>query len=300
METINTFELADLDMRYETYRMKNKKTEDRLMLSILEHGILDPLRGVRAHETNFLLDGFKRARCAKKLNIATVPYLSMGNDEITGIIDLMRDSFAKELNVIEQAKLIDELQTAHGLSPGEIANRLGKSGAWVSVRIAMNRELTPRAAEQILSGRFPTRSYLYTILPFTRVNAIKSEEIDRFIERTAGKGLTTRNIESLAREYFKGTNEMREQIANGNLQWVLEQLQNEANDRSNGCTSPEHSLIRELKATLSGMRTVNRYSLKSQPESGEFLAQANLLVFDILNEMKPFKKNIKELYDRSR
>jgi hypothetical protein len=66
-------ELSTFDLRYEGYRMKNRSLEVRLLDSIAERGIEEPLEGVDAGERRILLKGFKRYRCARKLNIGHVP-----------------------------------------------------------------------------------------------------------------------------------------------------------------------------------------------------------------------------------
>ena len=299
MPTINTVELSELDLRYESYRIKHSKREERLLLSILKSGIRDPLRGVRTGETNCLLDGFKRMRCAKKLSIAIVPYHSLGNDEAMGIIDFMRESFSQKLNVIEQIKLIDALKTAHGFSNNEIATYLDKSNSWVSIRVAMNRELSPLVTRHILSGKFPARSFLYSVLPFTRVNKTKKEEIDRFVDRVAGNHFTTRDIDQLAEGYFKGTSALREQIENGNPKWALECLKNHQKEEKVDCTSAERSVLQGLEMVRTGMLKINNCPHDSELKSSAFLAQANLLTKGILDDRHAFLELIRRLYDRS-
>jgi len=239
-------------------------------------------------------------RCARQLKIATVPYLSLGNDEAMGIIDLMRDSFAHKLNIIEEIKLIEALKTTHGLCVAEIADHLGKSKAWVSVRVAMNRELTPVVAKHILSGRFPARSFLYTILPFTRVNSIEPETIDRFVGRVAGNKLATRDIDLLAKEYFTGTEDTREQIEKGDLKWALECLKIDRSHGSNKCTSLEQSVLRSLETIRSCMRLIGRHGDDPRLISGGFFARVNLIATTILGEMEGFTNAVRRLYDRSR
>jgi hypothetical protein len=46
----------------------------------------------RDEPLRILLNGFKRYRCAKRLNHHTVPYVSLGPDEAAGIVQLMRGS----------------------------------------------------------------------------------------------------------------------------------------------------------------------------------------------------------------
>ena len=300
MEITNTVELLELDLRYESCRMKHPKMEEHLLLSILKNGIRTPLHGVQIGNIKCLLDGFKRIRCAKILEITTVPYLSLGNDEAMGIIRLMRNSFAKEMNIIEQVKLIEALKTTHGLSIAEIAVQLEKSKAWVSVRAAMSRTLSPTVAKNILAGKFPARSYLYTILPFTRVNGIKSEEIDRFVSRVAGNNLTTREVALLAREYFTGSAQMKKQIEKGKLQWSLECLKKGQKTKTTIYPSPEQSLLECLETVRSGMRKLSFQCGDLRFKSNHFLVQANLLTKGILSELESFTQAIRSLNDRSR
>ena len=75
-------EIASIDLRYESCRMKHAGGEKALLASIVEHGIREPLQGVDAGEVRILLNGFKRYRCARKLGLAMVPYVSLGCDPL--------------------------------------------------------------------------------------------------------------------------------------------------------------------------------------------------------------------------
>ena len=60
-------ELFSLNLRYEGYRLRNDAGEARVLASIAERGIDEPLEGVDTPDGRFLLDGFKRRRSAEKL-----------------------------------------------------------------------------------------------------------------------------------------------------------------------------------------------------------------------------------------
>ena len=74
---IEQVEISNLDLRYESYRMKSPGAGKALLGSISENGIRDPLQGVDTNEVRILLDGFKRYICAKRLGIGIVPYRSL-------------------------------------------------------------------------------------------------------------------------------------------------------------------------------------------------------------------------------
>ena len=77
-------EVAQLDLRYEGCRLKSPAAEARLLSAIAAGGIQEPLQGVEVGGVRILLNGFKRLRCAKKLHLATVPFVALAADETAG------------------------------------------------------------------------------------------------------------------------------------------------------------------------------------------------------------------------
>jgi len=292
-------EITSFDLRYEGCRMKNKAAERKLLCSILEHGIRDPLQGVDAKHGRILLNGFKRYRCAKKLAIGIVPYCSLGTDEAFGILELMRIANARSLSIIEQAKLIDELKSVHNMTVVEIAQLLEKSPAWVSVRIGIIGEMSPAVMRRILSGEFPVYSYMYSLRPFMRLKRVKKEDIDAFVISVAGKDLSTRDIEILTQGYFKGTEEIRQQILSGNIAWGLNQLK-AVNGERGLLSEGEMRMLRDLEICQKYMQRLTCQSSANQLHSNAFCVQANLLAGGIMRQMDSFVKVIGQLYDRSR
>ena len=127
-------ELSSLDLRYEGHRLRDDAREARLLASIAERGIEEPLEGVDTPAARFLLNGFKRCRSARKLAIECVPYVSLGEEEATGILKLMRASTDKGLGILEQARFVVDLVSIHGMSVAEVAQTLSRSKGWVSMR----------------------------------------------------------------------------------------------------------------------------------------------------------------------
>jgi hypothetical protein len=289
-------ELTDLDLRYESYRLKAPASEKILLNSILENGIRDPLQGIDTKDTRILVDGFKRYRCAGKLNIGIVPYISLGSDEAFGIIKLIRLSNAKSLGILEQARWIDELQNVYQMGTVDIARMLEKSKSWVSVRSGIISEMSDFTKDTIFSGKFPVYSYMYTLRKFMRINS--KDEIDQFVKSVSGKGLSTRDIDLLANGYFKGPNEFREQIRSGNLSWGLNSLK-ESSQVSGDCTEVERTMLKSLELTQKSMQRLTAMCKDDRYKTGSFYAQANLLSGGILRQIEFFEKGLKEFYDKS-
>ncbi len=150
---------SQLDLRYEGYRLRQPRREAELLSAIAQEGIREPLLGVMHDPSPILLDGFKRARCARQLQLHLVPFVAWATDEVVGIFQLLRADRQHALSLLEQARFVDELHTARGLSVAEIAHDLGRSKAGVSLRLGLLEELSPVVREALFAGAFPVYAY---------------------------------------------------------------------------------------------------------------------------------------------
>src|SRR5215471_9464351 len=197
-------ELVELDVRYENYRMQNPALEKRLLASIAQRGIEQALEGTASGEMKILLNGFKRRRCALRLGLHHVPYLSLGDDEAGAILNLLRVSNQSALTLLEQARFIDQLRQLEKMSVADIAEQLSRSKSWVSMRLGLLEEMSPRVQEEIFAGRFPLYPYMYTLRSFMRLNRNGKQEVEEFVVAVSGANLSVREIEQLANGYFRG------------------------------------------------------------------------------------------------
>ena len=299
---IEEIEISSLNLRYANCRLKSRGSEKVLLSSIAQKGITDALQGVDTDgsdtERRILLDGFKRYRCAKRLGISIVPYCSLGGDEAGAIIQLLRISIANTLSILEQAVLIDELQKHHMMGNAEIAGSLDKSKAWVSVRTGIIQEMSECVRNQIFSGRFPVYSYMYTLRQFIRINRVAEQDVDEFVQAVAGKHLSIRDIDLLAHGYFKGSQELRQQINSGKLSWALGKLKS-SSAHADGCTEFERTMLRDLEITQKYMQRVICKSNDDRLKTNAFYSQANILSGGIVRLVERFSQTLREFYDRS-
>ena len=291
-------ERSTLDLRYEGYRVRDDAAEARLAASIAERGIEDPLEGVDTQRKHILLNGFRRCRCATKLGIECVPYVSLGEEEAMGIIGLMRIGKQRGLNLLEQAKFTVELLTVHGMSVAEIAETLGRSKSWVSMRGNLLREMSQEVQRILFRGAFPVYSYMYTLRPFMRMNSVGQQEIERFVKATAAKRLSVREIDMLAQGYFRGPASLREAIDQGKWSWSLAQMKNVPQDPE-GCNDFERALLKDLESVQKYMQRLIVNCHDERLQSRAFHAQANLLTASLLSKLPPFLKTMREFHDRS-
>jgi hypothetical protein len=288
-------EVAQLDLRYEGCRLKSQAAEDRLLGFIAKEGIQEPLQGVAVGGVRILLNGFKRLRCARRLHLATVPFVALATDEAAGIVCLLRAANAYALTLLEQARFLDELKGAAGLSVGEIARQVGRSPAWVSLRLGVLAELSPVVRAALFEGAFPVYSYLYTLRPFRRLNGASA--VDEFVVAMRGKKLSARQIEQLAHGFFRGPESLREQIRQGHLALPLQQLKDLPED-PDGCSEFERRVVVDLdQAQRLLVRLMAKSADPSRLSSRPFRAQAHLLCAGLLSRLPAFTKTIQKLHD---
>ena len=304
----NEVELASLDLRYQGFRLKAPALEERLLAAIAQRGIEEPLEGVDlpaapeaagAPPRRVLLNGFKRWRCARKLRLATVPYSSLGPDEAAGILSLLKSSNNRSLSLLEQAAFIAELRAARGLNVAAIAAELSRSKSWVSMRLGLWAELSPKVREQLFRGAFPVYSYMYLLRQFMRMNGVKTEQIEEFVLAVSGQGLSVREVEQLAHGFFRGPESFREEIRKGNLALPLARLR-AVPQSPDGCSEFERVLLGDLEVLAKYMqRVMGKSQEQNKLTSRAFHAQCHLLTAGILSRSRAFFHTLRQLHDRN-
>lgn len=300
-------ELSTLDLRYESYRMRDPRAEEKLLGSVGLRGIENPLRGVLTAGGALLFDGFKRVRCARKLGIGMAPFVSLATGEAPGIVALMSASPAKPLNLLEQAYFVNELHEVYKKSPREIAEDLKRGVSWVTMRLGVLRHMPQGVRKQILRGAFPLYSYLYSLRPFMRMRASGTTHVpdaaskvqaEEFVEAVSGKKLSVREIECLAHGFFRGPPSLREQIARGNVELPLRRIK-EAGDDPEGCSPFERGVLKDLERLGKYMHSVMGKAGASKLRSRAFHVQSLLLTSSIISKQTAFFDALRRLHDRS-
>jgi predicted transcriptional regulator len=313
----NEVQLDSLDLRYEGFRLKTPEAERRLLASIAQRGIEQPLEGVelpagagaadrlpaqglaQAAGPRALLNGFKRYRCARQLRLATVPYTSLGQDEAAAILGLLRSSNDRALSILEQAAFIDELKNARQMSVAEIAAELCRSKSWVTMRLGLLAQMSPAVRRQLFAGAFPVYSYMYLMRQFMRMNGVKAQEVEEFIQALSGKGLSVREIEQLAHGFFRGPESFRQEIRKGNLALPLARMR-QMPPSPDGCSEFERVLLGDLELAQKYMqRVMGKSQEQHKLTSRAFHAQCHLLTAGILSRSPAFFQTLKQLHDRN-
>jgi len=289
---MRTADTGAIDTHFEGCRLKDRRKEKVLLSSILEQGLKEPLQCIEKPGGEFiLLDGFKRLRCAKKLGIEVVPVASLGEDTALGLLQFIRSSAVPGLTIIEQGMLVDELNGSHRMSVREIARQLDKSSGWVAMRLGLIESMSRGVKEEIVSGRFPVRSYMYTLRVFTRVNTAK--DVNAFVKAVSGKGFSIREIEMLAGGYFKGGAKLKEQILGGNIDWTLRQLKQKE-------PAPldviEDKVLKDLKLAEGCIRRIPYKITDSRLKTEKFIDASKPFIQTILKKLTFFRETLEEFH----
>lgn len=300
---METVEISALDTRYEGLRLKDKRRERLLYLSILENGILEPLYVIEEPGHHLvLLDGHKRLRGARRCNIHRLPVSVIDDNAATGILRFLRMSVNKGLTQVEQASLVDELHCRHGLSVSEIASRLERSHAWVSLRLGIWKEMGSEVREKIMAGHFPLHNYLYTLKRFKRLKEVSQKSVESFVRTVSNKGLSTRDIDMLAQSYFKGGESLKQQIEHGNIDWTLRQLKQEQKKDAlpaDTIADNEANILSWMNWIFINMTRINHGLHEDAIKNKAFFTKGKEVADSIMGIRKRFFDSLRYFYDRA-
>ncbi len=133
-----------------------------LAQSIERHGVLEPLlvRPLAEPEgdvTHEVLAGQRRYHASLVACIATLPCMVRTvPDDVALELGLIENSQRSDVDPIEEAEAIHALLHTHGRSVAQIADRLGRSEAWVRRRASLVA-LVPAVRELLRNGRLTLR-----------------------------------------------------------------------------------------------------------------------------------------------
>jgi hypothetical protein len=227
-----------------------------------------------------------------------VPFASWGTDEVAGILQLLRADRQHALTLLEQARFVDDLHTERGLPPADIAQQLGRSLAWVTVRLGRLRELSPLVRDALFAGAFPVYAYLYTLRPFRRLKTVTATDLDQFVGALRGHPLSVRQIEGLAQGFFRGPPSFRQELLQGHLTLALRHLAEAPADPDSG-SDFERIFLHDLEQTQKAMLRVIAKSQDPRLQSAAFRAQCNLLTATLLGPASAFLRTLRQLHDRT-
>ncbi|WP_100523507.1 ParB/RepB/Spo0J family partition protein [Mycobacteroides abscessus] len=113
---------------YQPRKEFDEKALDELAESIKEHGIIQPVIGLKSIKGYELVAGERRLRASEKAGLAKIPVVirEFSNEQIMEIA-LIENLQRENLNAIEMALAYDKLMKHLSLTQEELAKKVGKS-----------------------------------------------------------------------------------------------------------------------------------------------------------------------------
>jgi len=169
----------------------NSVALEELAASINENGIVQPIT-VRQKDGRYeLIAGERRLRAVKLINVRTIPaYIMSVNDESTLQLALIENIQREDLNPIDLAHGYEELIETHGLTHGEVADRIGKNRSTVANFLRL-LTLPPEIQDSLRKGEV-SQGHARALLALKDVNKIKS-----LFRKLMKKGLSVRQVEEI-------------------------------------------------------------------------------------------------------
>ncbi len=131
---------------------------DELAKSIKADGLWNPILVKRLNNGAYeVISGGHRLRAVKKLGWDEIEAKVLDiEDDIGAILSIKTNFLQKNLTDIEEAKAIKKIIDDFGYTQSEIAERLGKSQAWVSNRLALILDVSNKVQEALKEDKIST------------------------------------------------------------------------------------------------------------------------------------------------
>lgn len=286
-------EWHQLQLPYQSLRIRTETAKRRLMLSINEHGLITPIAVISpkvAGSPWIVIDGYLRIAALKMLGHDLVTATVWTIDAPDALLKSYQYNTSRPWDQLEEANLIQELTTLHNYSQTQVAKRLGKSTSWICRRLQLLHDLPAFAQAAIYEGTISSWVASRILVPLARDNL---DHATKFIDYLASHNHSTRDINAFYEHYLRSNRHVRAEIsANPSLFFKVLALTKLEATASCDKLAPEHvweSNIAQVTTCLQALQVTLPavfYPQQSQHEKEDLMASFNQLVsnFDLLQQ----------------
>lgn len=194
-ETIQEISLKELRPNpYQPRKVFDKEAIEELTVSIIEHGILQPLvvrKSIKGYE---IVVGERRFRAAKEAKLDKVPAIVRELSEQQMMeLAILENLQREDLNPIEEGMAYQTLMEKLNLTQEEVAKRLGKSRPHIANHIRL-LSLPPKIQELISNGTI-SMGHGRALLGLRQKNKLPS-----IVEKIVKENLNVRQLEKLIQQ----------------------------------------------------------------------------------------------------
>ncbi len=150
--------LDDLDLRFASLRLHSPLDLARLKASVEREGIRQPVLASTEVEPGrrVLVDGFKRVRVARELELACLPVTLLALDGPAALAAMLRANAAhRGMTALEEGWIARVMCREHGLTQASAGALLGHDQSWVCQRLRLVEQLDEALKDDLRLGLMP-------------------------------------------------------------------------------------------------------------------------------------------------
>jgi ParB-like chromosome segregation protein Spo0J len=150
--------IEELDLRFASLRLTSPAELVRLKASVEREGIRQPVLAATEVEPGrrVLLDGFKRVRVARELQIPRLPTTLLAVDAPTALALMLRSNAAhRGMSALEEGWIVRTLCREHGLTQRSAGALLERDQSWVCQRLRLVEQLDDALKDDLRLGLLP-------------------------------------------------------------------------------------------------------------------------------------------------
>jgi len=305
--TIKTLELEwhQLQLPYQSLRIRTESAMRRLMLSIHEHGLITPITVIPAKDAGsawIVIDGYLRIAALKALAHDTVTARVWEIEAPDALLQAYQYNVSRPWDRLEEANLIQELITIYNYSQTQVAKQLGRCTSWICRRLQLLHDLPDFAQAAIHKGAISSWIASRILVPLARANSTHAK---KFVDYLTCYNHSTRDVNAFYEHYLRSNQHRREEITtNPSLFFKVYALTKREATASCATLAPEHvweSKITQITTCLQELQAIVPavfYRHQSQQEKQDLMASFNQLVshFDLLQHALQRNINVPRTY----
>jgi len=237
---------------------------EEMAKNIAKVGLQEPIKVRKLSDGSYqVIIGWRRLQAAKMAGLKTIPAIIDECDEAEAIAkSLSSDIFSKELTDYEIAIRIQRYMQLTGLKAVEVANKFGKSPAWISTKLSVLK--APEDVQQAVATGKISAEHARQLSKIT-----DEKERKRAIEKATKAKLTVKEAKEAA-EKEKEREEIKERIETLKKQLETEKAKLKEYDKAEERLKAIDEEIEELEKTVNKIDAELRELKTKAPNGMEF------------------------------
>ncbi len=209
---ILTVEHHCLNLQYAHLRFHTASARDRLANSIEQNGQLMPVIVVPDPKQKWIIiDGYLRTQALKHLGKDTIVAEVWQCDATEALLMVLKSHSGRTLEIFEEALLLQELHTQHGLSQMDLSRRVGRGQSWVSHRLSLIEFLPENVLQATSTNKISIWVASRVIAPIARAIPEHAQMLLAYLSKNSQN---TRDIDTFYKYYQRANVQERINMIN--------------------------------------------------------------------------------------